>query len=93
MSKTTIPRTNDGLYLYIARIRKFPMLTPESEFQLAQAMITKKDDGAREQLINSHLRFVAKVARVHHKRYGLSLEELIAAGNIGCLRLLSALIL
>ena len=69
---------------YLQRIRKFPILTPEQEYNLAVQYQKTQDKEIAQQLINSHLRFVVKVV-AKYKGYGLPLNEMIAEGNIGLL--------
>src|SRR4030043_2238983 len=76
--------TLDSLSLYLHDIRVAKLLTPEEEQELAR-QAAKGDEAARKRMIESNLRLVVKVA----KRYmgqGLSLLDLIEAGNIGLIK-------
>lgn len=69
------------LDIYFQEIGRFPLLSPSEEKELARAMA----DGAahaRERLIVSNLRLVAKIAR-EYTDVGLPLIDLIQEGNIG----------
>jgi len=61
------------------------MLKPEEEFDLAKRWQENQDDDAAHQLVNSHLRLVAKIAR-GYRGYGLPLNELISEGNVGMMQ-------
>ena len=74
-----------GLSLYLAQIKKFPMLDAEEEYLLAKNW---KDSGnlkSAHKLVTSHLRLVAKIA-MGYRGYGLPVSELISEGNIGLMQ-------
>ncbi|MBC7136560.1 RNA polymerase sigma factor RpoH [Oceanibaculum nanhaiense] len=71
-----------NLSRYLQDIRKFPMLTPESEFMLAKRWTEHQDVDAAHQMVTSHLRLVAKIA-MGYRGYGLPVAELISEGNLG----------
>ena len=74
-----------GLSVYLAQIKKFPMLDAEEEYMLA---INWKNNGslkAAEKLVTSHLRLVAKIA-MGYKGYGLPVNEMISEGNVGLMQ-------
>ena len=54
--------SQDGLTVYLQRIRRYPMLTPEQETTFACEFRDNDDATAAEKLITSHLRLVAKIA-------------------------------
>jgi RNA polymerase sigma-32 factor len=83
----TIPATGGeaGLNRYLAEIKKFPILTAEEEYMLAKRWTEHGDTDAAAQLVNSHLRLVAKIA-MGYRGYGLPVSELIAEGNIGLMQ-------
>jgi len=74
-----------SLSRYLQDIRKFPMLEHETEYMLAEAWREHGDRDAAAQLVNSHLRLVAKIA-MGYRGYGLPVAELIAEGNIGLMQ-------
>ena len=76
------PVVADSLTLYMAEIRKFPMLNAEEERLYAIKFYEEKDLEAAHSLITSNLRFVVKVAS-EYRHYGLKLLDLIQEGNIG----------
>ena len=78
--------TPDGnLTKYLQEIRKFPMLAPDEELELARRWRNQDDHEAAHQLVNSHLRLVVKIA-MGFRGYGLPVADLIAEGNIGILQ-------
>ena len=74
-----------GLNRYLSEIKKFPILAPEQEFMLAKRWREHGDTDAAAQLVNSHLRLVAKIA-MGYRGYGLPVSELISEGNIGLMQ-------
>jgi len=77
---------SDGnLSRYLQDIRKFPMLAPEEELQLAQRWRDSEDTQAAHKLVTSHLRLVAKIA-MGYRGYGLPMGELIGEGNVGMMQ-------
>ena len=83
-SAAQFPHVGDeaGLSRFLREIRKYPMLKPDEEFNLAKRWQKDEDDDAAHQLINSHLRLVAKIA-MGYRGYGLPLGDLISEGNVG----------
>ena len=73
-----------NLARYLQSIRKFPILTPENEYDLAVKYKATHDPKIAQQQINSHLRLVVKVVS-KYKGYGLPVSEMISEGNIGLL--------
>jgi RNA polymerase sigma-32 factor len=67
--------------------RAYPILSAEEEQALARRWRDQRDSEAAHQLIGSHLRLVAKIAR-GYSGYGLEAEELIAEGNVGLMQAL-----
>jgi len=77
-----MPIVADSLTLYMAEIRRFPVLSAEEEQRYAIKLYEEKDLEAAHALITSNLRFVVKVA-LEYRHYGLKLLDLIQEGNIG----------
>ncbi len=73
-----------NLARYLQSIRKFPILSPESEYALAVEYKHSHDPKIAQQLVDSHLRLVVKVV-AKYRGYGLPLNEMISEGNIGLL--------
>ncbi|WP_426958103.1 RNA polymerase sigma factor RpoH [Muricoccus radiodurans] len=85
-SLATIPMAPEGnLSRYLQEIRKFPMLSPEEELNLAKRWRDVQDEGAAHKLVTSHLRLVAKIA-MGYRGYGLPVGELISEGNVGMMQ-------
>ncbi|WP_246526617.1 RNA polymerase sigma factor RpoH [Plastoroseomonas hellenica] len=74
-----------NLSRYLQDIRKFPMLSPEEELDLAKRWKDKGDSDAAHKLVTSHLRLVAKIA-MGYRGYGLPVGELISEGNVGMMQ-------
>jgi RNA polymerase sigma-32 factor len=74
-----------GLSLYLAQIKKFPMLAAEEEYMLAKNWRTTGNIKSAEKLVTSHLRLVAKIA-MGYKGYGLPVNEMISEGNVGLMQ-------
>lgn len=74
-----------GLAQYLAEIRKFPLLEPQEEYQLAKQWRDTGDREAVQKLVTSHLRLVAKIA-MSYRGYGLPVSDLIAEGNLGMMQ-------
>ena len=74
-----------GLKNYLEEIKKFPMLSAEEEYTLANRWQVHKDTNAAHQLVTSHLRLVAKIA-MGYKGYGLPITDIISEGNIGLMQ-------
>ncbi|HEY0185220.1 MAG TPA: RNA polymerase sigma factor RpoH [Rhodopila sp.] len=76
----------DGnLTRYLQDIRKFPMLLPDEELELARRWRDHQDVAAAHKLVVSHLRLVARMA-MGYRGYGLPVGELISEGNIGLMQ-------
>ncbi len=74
-----------GLSLYLAQIKKFPMLDAEEEYMLAKNWRENGNLQSAHKLVTSHLRLVAKIA-MGYRGYGLPVNELISEGNIGLMQ-------
>ena len=74
-----------GLSLYLAQIKKFPMLDAEEEYMLAKNWKESGNLKSAHKLVTSHLRLVAKIA-MGYKGYGLPMSEIISEGNVGLMQ-------
>ena len=74
-----------GLSLYLAQIKKFPILDAEEEYMLAKNWKERGNLKSAHKLVTSHLRLVAKIA-MGYRGYGLPVNELISEGNIGLMQ-------
>ena len=75
----------DSLEQYSRAIKAYPILTAEEEYALAIKFRKENDLEAARQLIVSHLRLVASIARGFNG-YGLPQSDLIQEGNIGLMK-------
>ena len=74
-----------GLSVYLAQIKKFPMLDAEEEYMLAKNWRESGNLQSAHKLVTSHLRLVAKIA-MGYRGYGLPVNELISEGNLGLMQ-------
>jgi len=74
-----------GLSIYLAQIKKFPMLDAEEEYMLAKNWRENGNLQSAHKLVTSHLRLVAKIA-MGYRGYGLPVSELISEGNVGLMQ-------
>jgi RNA polymerase primary sigma factor len=72
---------NSVLSMYFSEIREYPLLTKEEEMSLAKD-VKHGRRGALNELIESNLSFVVKVAS-EYRNLGLPFEDLLNEGNIG----------
>ena len=81
-----LPIASSGrLSIYLAQIKKFPMLDAEEEYMLAKNWRDNGNLKSAHKLVTSHLRLVAKIA-MGYRGYGLPVNELISEGNIGLMQ-------
>ncbi|HVE45104.1 MAG TPA: RNA polymerase sigma factor RpoH [Gammaproteobacteria bacterium] len=75
----------NGLTAYLHRVNQIPLLSQEEEQDLATRLRQHEDLDAARQLVLSHLRYVARVAK-GYLGYGLPLADLVQEGNIGLMK-------
>ena len=80
-----LPVPSGQLDGYLREIYRIPVLSAEREQELAIRLRDKDDLQAARELVVSHLRFVAKIAR-GYSGYGLPLADLIQEGGIGLMK-------
>ena len=80
-----IAKRGDALTHFLVEAKRFPMLSPEREQNLARAWRDLGDEAALRDLVGSHLRLVIKIAR-GFAGYGLPVSDLIAEGNVGLMQ-------
>jgi RNA polymerase primary sigma factor len=79
-----IDMTVDSLDLLLAASRRYPLLTPDEEIELAKR-IERGDLAAKERMINSNLRLVVSQAR-RYLGSGLTMADLVQEGMFGLIR-------
>src|SRR2546425_13256206 len=67
---------------YLSEIGEYPILTKEEEHQLALSIRSKNKHQALNELVESNLSFVVKIAS-EYRNLGLPFEDLLNEGNIG----------
>src|SRR5208337_1683323 len=71
----------DPIGTYLHEISKYPLMTKEEEWEMAQRVRMKGDKEAEQKLVLASLRLVVKIARDY--RNHLNILDLIQEGNIG----------
>jgi RNA polymerase sigma-32 factor len=74
-----------SLDAYLQAVSQVPVISAEKEHELATRLHEQGDLNAARQLVLSHLRFVAHIAR-SYTGYGLPLADLVQEGNIGLMK-------
>ena len=70
---------------YLGDIRRFAILEKELEYRLAKRWRENGDRKAADQIVTSHLRLAAKIAK-NYRGYGLPMSEVISEGNVGLMQ-------
>ena len=73
------------LQIYLKEVSKYPLLTPEEEYELAKNHFETGDTTTAHRLITSNLRLVVKIANDFRKIRG-ELLDLIQEGNTGLMQ-------
>jgi RNA polymerase sigma-32 factor len=84
-SLVPVALSNDTLDAYQQQVSAIRVLSAEQERELAIDLRDNANLEAARELIFSHLRFVAHIAR-GYKGYGLPLADVIQEGNIGLMK-------
>ena len=79
-----LERFDDAIKIYLRDIQRTPLLTAETEKELARK-IENGDGAARNKMIESNLRLVVKIAKRYINR-GLPFLDLIEEGNLGLIK-------
>jgi RNA polymerase primary sigma factor len=82
--QTNYTDIENPIQAYFSKIRHRPLLTPESERELSMR-IMGGDQGARQELVESNLKLVVKIAKAYMLP-GLNLLDLIQEGNVGLIQ-------
>ena len=78
-------QTTDALSLFFNEMRRYPLLRPDEEIELAKR-IERGELEAKQRLINSNLRLVVSIARKYQGIGELCLLDLIQEGILGLIR-------
>ena len=70
---------------YLAEVRRYPILSPEEEHELAVRYMENGDEDAGKQLVQSNLRLVVKMAFKFHSQWA-NVLDLIQQGNMGLMQ-------
>ena len=73
---------NTTVQTYYSNLKKFKPISREKEKELFKLIKNNDNVQAKQQIIESHLKFVFNVAK-KYKGKGIPLEDLISEGNIG----------
>ncbi|GIL17694.1 MAG: RNA polymerase sigma factor RpoH [Oligoflexia bacterium] len=82
VSDTKALTPSDPVALYLAEVRKYPLLSKEQELELAKNYYETKDPKAAQALVTANLRFVVKIA-AEYSKFGARMIDLIQEGNMG----------
>lgn len=77
-----VNNNKDLLSYYLAEVRRYPLLQPEEEKELAIKWTEDGDRRAAERLVTANLRLVVKLAFQYHRQWS-SVLDLIQEGNVG----------
>jgi len=75
----------EALQAYIQSIKRYPLLSPEKEHEVAAKYFATKDKASAQILILANLRLVVKIA-YEYLRSGFHVLDLIQEGNVGLMR-------
>lgn len=73
---------SDSLQSYLVEINRYPVLSQEEEFEVAERYYKGKSLDDAHKLVISNLRYVVKIA-FEFRNYGCRIADLIQEGNIG----------
>ncbi len=75
----------DPLQAYMQEARRYPLLTPDEEHDLAVKLYEHGDSAAARRLVEANLRLVVKIA-YEYRRAHRNLLDLVQEGNIGLIQ-------
>jgi RNA polymerase sigma-32 factor len=75
----------DPVRAYIHQIRRYPLLTPDEEHDVATRYVRTRDPGLARRLVTSNLRLVVKIAH-EYSRVHQNLMDLVQEGNVGLIQ-------
>jgi RNA polymerase primary sigma factor len=84
IAQSPVETALDPLQLLMREARRWPLLTPAEEIELAKR-IERGDLVAKERMVNSNLRLVMSIAR-RYQGQGLGMGDLVQEGTLGLIR-------
>ena len=75
----------DGFQAYLNQVNAIPSLSREQEIDLFERFQQQDDLKAARELVMSHLRYVAYIAK-SYSGYGLAMEDIVQQGNLGLMK-------
>jgi RNA polymerase sigma-32 factor len=78
----------DPLRRYLDEVRRYPLLDPKEEFDLAMKLKDSGDIQAAKTLVSANLRLVVKIAFEYQSMYS-NILDLVQEGNIGLMKAVS----
>lgn len=75
-----------ALQLYLSKLGRYPILSPEEEYELAVRYREEDDRDAAYRLVTSNLRLVVKIALEFQRNWMNNLLDLVQEGNIGLMQ-------
>jgi len=75
----------DPVRAYIHQIRRYPLLTPDEEHDVATRYVRTRDPALARRLVTSNLRLVVKIAH-EYSRVHQNLMDLVQEGNVGLIQ-------
>ncbi|MDR3607286.1 MAG: RNA polymerase factor sigma-32 [Oligoflexia bacterium] len=79
---------HDPLRRYMEEVRRYPLLDPHEEFELAMKLHRDGDLDAAKRLVQANLRLVVKIAFEYRNIYS-NMLDLIQEGNVGLMKAVS----
>lgn len=78
----SLPVLTDSIQSYMTEVNRYPVLSQDEEFKVAERYFKKRSLEDAHTLVTSNLRYVVKIA-FEFRSYGCRLADLIQEGNIG----------
>lgn len=85
LKSSSLPAQASPLQIYLRELSRYPLLTPEEEYELAVAHFENQSSEAAQRLITSNLRLVVKIAN-EFRASNVSPLDLIQEGNYGLMQ-------
>ncbi|MBN8555011.1 MAG: RNA polymerase factor sigma-32 [Deltaproteobacteria bacterium] len=85
LEKADSSTKGEALQTYLSNLKKYPLLSPQKEVEVAKKIFDEHDREAQKILILSNLRLVVKIA-YEYMRSGFHVLDLIQEGNTGLLQ-------